>query len=293
VTRKTAFTTKALAAALGVAAALTPIAATAQSVPAVPEQAAPPEDPGTMSMGLTTAVGLGALAGVAGFNVFTLGLGALPGGLAYGSGMLVPAEMSVAMSRVYATTSAVAGALIADYIYTGGGTAAAPESDEEEESWVHPRLLAAGAGAISGAVAFNLLTVGVGTVPAAGAALAAVPLDVALGSRMVAAVAASTGALAGAYAYDAATGERHDTGHVLSLAAGVVGGISVGNWLAGWNGILPTSAAASAEASALGTYASSAAQAASRVYVIGAGVLGAWTADALYRLGLSSDPAAP
>ena len=290
-TRKSAFTAKALAIALGVAAGLAPITATAQSVPAVPERVAPP-DPGTMSMGLTTAVGLGALAGVAGFNILTLGIGALPGGMAYGAGMVVPAEMSVAMSRVYATTSAVAGALIADYIYTGGGTAAAPGA-AAEESWVDPRLLTVGIGAITGAAAFNLLTAGIGTVPGAGAALAVVPLDVTLGSRMVAAVSAGAGALAGAYAYDAATGERHDTGHILSLAAGVVGGISVGNWLAGWNGILPTSAAASAEASALGTYASSAAQAASRVYVVGAGVLGAWTADALYHLGLSSDPAAP
>lgn len=288
-TRKTTFAAKALAAALGVATALAPIMATAQTIPAAPEPAAPP-DPGTMSMGLTTAVGLGALAGVVGFNVFTLGVGALPGGMAYGVGMVVPAKMSVAMSRVYATASAVTGALVADYIYTGGGTVTEPAATE---SGVHRRLLAAGAGAITGAVAFNLLTTGIGTVPGAGAALAAVPLDVALGSRMVAAVSAGAGAMAGAYAYDAATGESHDTSHMLSLAAGVVGGISVGNWLAGWNGILPTSAAASVEASALGTYASAAAQAASRVHVVGAGVLGAWVADALYGLALSSDPITP
>ncbi len=48
------------------------------------------------------AIGLGAIAGVVVFNVAVLGVGALPGGLAYGAGAVVPAEMSVAMSRVYA-----------------------------------------------------------------------------------------------------------------------------------------------------------------------------------------------
>jgi len=62
-------------------------------------------------------VGLGAIAGVVIFNVAVLGVEALPGGLAYGAGATVPAEMSVAMSRVYATTSAVVGGLIAYYAY--------------------------------------------------------------------------------------------------------------------------------------------------------------------------------
>ena len=60
-------------------------------------------------------VGLGAIAGVVAFNVLVLGISALPGGFAYASGVTVPAEMSVAMSRVYATTSAVVGAWIGYY----------------------------------------------------------------------------------------------------------------------------------------------------------------------------------
>jgi hypothetical protein len=62
-------------------------------------------------------IGLGAIAGVVTFNVLALGVEALPGGLAYGAGTTVPAEMSVAMSRVYATTSAVVGAWIAYYSF--------------------------------------------------------------------------------------------------------------------------------------------------------------------------------
>jgi hypothetical protein len=63
------------------------------------------------------AIGLGAIAGVVVFNVAALGVEALPGGLAYGAGAVVPAEMSVAMSRVYATTAAVIGGWVAYYSY--------------------------------------------------------------------------------------------------------------------------------------------------------------------------------
>ncbi len=62
-------------------------------------------------------IGLGAIAGVVAFNVVALGVEALPGGYAYAAGATVPAEMSVAMSRVYATTSAVIGGWIAYYTY--------------------------------------------------------------------------------------------------------------------------------------------------------------------------------
>jgi hypothetical protein len=62
-------------------------------------------------------IGLGALAGVVAFNVVALGVEALPGGYAYATGATVPAEMSVAMSRVYATTSAVIGGWIAYFTY--------------------------------------------------------------------------------------------------------------------------------------------------------------------------------
>jgi hypothetical protein len=62
-------------------------------------------------------IGLGAIAGVVAFNVLALGIEALPGGLAYGAGTTVPAEMSVAISRVYATTAAVIGGWVAYYSY--------------------------------------------------------------------------------------------------------------------------------------------------------------------------------
>ena len=62
-------------------------------------------------------IGLGAIAGVVAFNVTAIGFEALPGGLAYEAGAAVPAEASVAISRVYATTSAVIGAWIAYYAY--------------------------------------------------------------------------------------------------------------------------------------------------------------------------------
>jgi hypothetical protein len=61
------------------------------------------------------AIGAGAIAGVVLFNVAALGIEALPGGLAYEAGDTIPAEMSVAMSRVYAATAAVAGGLLAYY----------------------------------------------------------------------------------------------------------------------------------------------------------------------------------
>lgn len=61
------------------------------------------------------AIGVGAIAGVVLFNVVALGVEALPGGLAYEAGDTIPAEMSVAMSRVYAASAAVAGGLLAYY----------------------------------------------------------------------------------------------------------------------------------------------------------------------------------
>ena len=61
------------------------------------------------------AIGLGAIAGVVVFNVAALGFEALPGGLAYEAGATIPGELSVAMSRVYATAAAVAGGLVAYY----------------------------------------------------------------------------------------------------------------------------------------------------------------------------------
>lgn len=62
-------------------------------------------------------VGLGAFAGVVGFNLIALGSGAIPIFARYPAGALVPAQASVAMSRVYATASAVTGALASLWMY--------------------------------------------------------------------------------------------------------------------------------------------------------------------------------
>lgn len=266
--------TAGLLAASIVAASLAPVAANAESA-----QKSTTQTESSSGPGLTAAIGLGALAGVAGFNLLALGVGALPGGMAYGVGgaLAVPAEMSVAMSRVYATASAATGAYIADYIYTSNGP-----HPEEAGSLVNPRLLAVGAGAITGIAAFNVATAGIATVPLAGAALAPVPMDIALGSRFVAALSGGVGAVAGLLAHDAATGEKHSGRQILTLAAGATAGVATGNYLVGWGGTLPLSSAATAEASLAGNFASSAGQAASRVYVITSGVLGAWLADALF-----------
>ncbi|HYD69460.1 hypothetical protein [Azospirillum sp.] len=220
------------------------------------------------------AAGLGAAVGIIGFNIAALGLGALPGGWAYVSGALVPAEMSVAMSRVYAGTSAVIGGLL-------GYTAAESAGQGGDDDWpISKTALATGAGAIVGIAAFNVLTAGLGTVPLAGGALAAVPYETALGSRLIAALSGGAGAVAGTAAYDAVTGERHDYGYVGALALGALGGVAAGNLLGGSLGTLPYYAGAGAEA--VGVTASAAAQAASRVYVVTAGVLGAWAADWAY-----------
>jgi hypothetical protein len=81
--------------------------------------AAPPPPPSVRSHidYRPIVIGLGAIAGVVIFNVAALGFEAVPGGLAYEAGATVPAEMSVAMSRVYATTAAVVGGLLAYYSF--------------------------------------------------------------------------------------------------------------------------------------------------------------------------------
>jgi hypothetical protein len=76
-----------------------------------------PAQPAPADHLLPIVVGAGAIAGVVAFNVLALGLEALPGGFAYAAGATVPAEMSVAMNRVYAVTSAVVGSWLAYYLY--------------------------------------------------------------------------------------------------------------------------------------------------------------------------------
>jgi hypothetical protein len=162
--------------------------------------------------------------------------------------------------------------------------ASAQTATPPADSWpVDRRLLAVGAGAVLGAVAFNVLAAPLGTVPLAGAALDPVPYSVALGSRLIAVVAAGTGAIGATWLYDKWTGTQSNYGYLLALGAGALAGVAAGNYLAmGMVGSPPYYVGAGA-ANAAGAMASTAAQAASRVYVIGSGVLGAFVADYLYR----------
>ncbi|WP_374440892.1 hypothetical protein [Stella sp.] len=238
---------------------------------------------------LPLVAGLGAIAGVVGFNLAALGLQALPGGFAYGAGSVVAAEMSVAMSRVYAVASAVAGGLAGRYAYqewAGNWRASADEAVEAARSWlpvVDPELLWAGVGAIAGVAVFNVLAAPFATVPWAGGVLAAVPLEIALGSRLLAGLSVAAGAIGATAVYDWVTGHASDYARVSVLAAGALGGIAVGNLLTGTIGSLPYYPGAGQAASAAAGFASSTAQAASRVYVVTSGVLGAWAADWAWR----------
>ena len=141
------------------------------------------------------------------------------------------------------------------------------------------QLLIVGAGAVTGVLAFNLLTAPLGTVPFAGGALEAVPQDVMLGSRMVAVATAGAGALAGTWLYDQWTGGQSDFGLLGALLGGAAVGVAAGSYLmAGSIGTLPVSATNEV----VGTMATSAAQAASRVYVVGCGVVGSLVGGWLY-----------
>lgn len=64
------------------------------------------------------ALGLGALGGVVAFNLATGGLSALPliGGAGAATGALSASEGAVAVSRVYAVSSSLVGALVADWL---------------------------------------------------------------------------------------------------------------------------------------------------------------------------------
>ncbi len=191
------------------------------------------------------------------------------------------------------TSSAVAAGLLGvsllvpslAYADTPAAKPAAAAQPASSGSYVDPGLLAVGAGAVVGIVAFNVLTGPLGAVPLAGGALDAVPYSIALGSRTIAAVSAGVGALAATWAYDAWNGTKTNYLYLTSLGAGALAGVLAGNFLAiGAFGSPPYYLGAGAEAaSAGGALASSGAQAASRVYVIGSGVLGAWVADYIWH----------
>lgn len=153
-------------------------------------------------------------------------------------------------------------------------------------------LLAAGAGAIAGIALFNTVTGPFAVVPLAGAELAAVPYEVAYGSRMIAALSGAIGGVLASEAYDAVTGSKHDYGYASALILGAAGGVFVVNSLSGWGGTLPYYTGVG-QAFAGTTEASTAGQAASRIYVIASGVLGAWAADWLWNVSEKPTPAAP
>lgn len=71
------------------------------------------------------AIGLGAIGGVVAFNVITGGMGTLPL-MASAGGAATAAESTVAVSRVYAVTSAVVGGLAGDYVYRKNYSGAVP-----------------------------------------------------------------------------------------------------------------------------------------------------------------------
>lgn len=241
-----------------------PVAASAQSVKA-PEH------------GLDTATvvaGLGAIAGVVAFNTTFLGVGALPGGAAYLGSATIPAEMAVAISRVYAVSSAVAGAWLGDYLY-------APEPGH----WMRSeRLWAMGAGAIVGIAAFNSLTGPLGTLPWAGAALDPIPVSTVLGSRLIAVGAAGLGAISATWVHDRVTGSETDYTYLFSLLGGAAAGVAVTNYLSmSQVGVPPVWEGSGAGiAYYSGAIASAATSAASRIWVVSSGVAGAVAADWLY-----------
>jgi hypothetical protein len=161
---------------------------------------------------------------------------------------------------------------------------AATNSSPKASTWpVDTRLLAVGAGAVVGVVAFNLLTVPLGVVPLAGGALAAVPYSAALRSRLIAVASAGAGALGATWLYDRWTGQQSDYAYLATLGAGAVAGVVACNYLAMGTLGAPPYYVGAGVANAAGALASPAAQAASRVYVVGSAVLGAWAADWLYR----------
>lgn len=96
----------------------TPVPGIESPAPApLPAPAYPAADTSAASNRLL-AIGLGALGGVVAFNLATGGLSALPliGGGTAATGTLSASEGAVAISRVYAVSSSLAGALFADWL---------------------------------------------------------------------------------------------------------------------------------------------------------------------------------
>lgn len=85
------------------------------------------------------AIGVGAIAGVVAFNVLTGGLTTVPVLAVLGTeGTALATSNVVATSRVYAATSAVAGAWAGDYLYRSGMTGRLPGVSPEVAARVTP-----------------------------------------------------------------------------------------------------------------------------------------------------------
>jgi hypothetical protein len=217
--------------------------------------------------------GLGAVAGVVAFNAVALGMASLPGGAAYLGAATIPAEMGVAVSRVYAVSSAVGGAWLADYVYT-------PSTDNAD---VSGRALAMGTGAIASVAIFNSMTATLGVVPLAGAALDPVPLSTVLGSRLIAVTTAGLGAIGATWAYDTAVGNQTDFGYMFTLLGGALGGVGLANYLSMDMIGIPPLTPGSGYLYYGAVVADAATSTASRFWVVGSGVMGAMVADWWYR----------
>jgi len=255
-----------------------PMAAPAVDTP-VPAPTAPaaPREPALSTRSIV--IGLGAVAGVVAFNAIALGPGAFPGGLAYAAGATVPAEMAVAINRIYAVGSGVAGGWFGEYYY----------ALHAQEPTLSGRLASAGAGAVVGVVAFGLLAGPYGPVPfAGGAGLEALPSPTMVGSRLIAVTTAGLGALAATWMHDDYTGEHVDPAYALSLFGGALLGVAAGNLLfAGELGVPPYYVGAGM-ASAGSEIAASTASAASRAFAVTTGVAGALAAHWLYSADVPS-----
>lgn len=213
-------------------------------------------------------VGLGAIAGVVAFNAVVLGAISLPGGATYLGAATIPAAAAVGVSRVYAVTSAVAGAWIADYLRPADATP-------------RERLWAVGAGAIAGSSVFNLLTGPLGVLPWAGAAIDPIPLSTVVGSRIIAVGTAGLGAIGATWLYDQAVGQATDLTYAGVLLGGALGGVAVTNLLTTSKiGQLPLGPDLIPYG---GQIANAATAVASRAWVITSAVGGALVADWWYR----------
>lgn len=243
------------------------LTARTQAVAQIPQPAPAPAPAAYQRTAIV--VGLGAIAGVVVFNAATLGLAALPGGVAVSGAVVLPAEAAVAVSRVYAVTTAVAGAWVADYLH--------PSKSATE------RLVTAGTGAVLGVTAFNVLTAPLGVVPWSGAVIAPIPTATMLGSRLLAAGSAGAGAIGATWLYGRMSGQTVDMGYAATLVGGALAGVAVGNVLSTGTLGAPPYYTGAGLAQAGGEIATASASAASRIWAVGTGAAGALAANYWYR----------